>query len=507
MLNQKVTHLSRKLGVQLAAACGTGLLLGGMSFRFSPTWTLVISAGGALAFIILKRPEVGVLCLLIATSSVVGQEALPSVPGLSILKAVDVAFAVLTCLIPIRQLAEPDFKVVRTPLDLPLLSFCGAVALSTVTAVLRSSVEMWAAALELRIVSYYLIFFVVTNLVREKHQIALLLRGFLGLATVVATMMIAQYVLGESRAILPGRVETLLTLDTQYGGVTRILPPGQSLILVAFIVITAVLAAKGAGSLNVLTGSQWSLLGLALVFTFCRAFWVAAALALSLLGCLTGKKNRQRLVGWGLIVLFLATIVLLPTLNEPNTRAARLIRASLERLNTFDIDKTAKDSSLQWRNVENEYAFSQIASHLLIGLGLGARYRPFDPRLPEQEKSDLRAYIHNGHLWILMKSGLLGYLCLMWLSLAFVLRGFRYWRVIPDPQMRAAALGFTLTYLVLLFVAITHPIFMQSFWVPVIGVMMGLNEVIFRENGLGQITRNSGQSNCDAQRGLAYLKV
>jgi len=86
-------------------------------------------------------------------------------------------------------------------------------------------------------------------------------------------------------------------------------------------------------------------------------------------------------------------------------------------------------------------------------------------------------------LWILLQSGLLGYLSLMWLSLAFLLRGFRYWRSIPNSRMQGVVLGFTLAYLAVLIAAGANSSFMQWRWTTVIGIIMGINEVV-----LGKVT-------------------
>jgi hypothetical protein len=183
----------------------------------------------------------------------------------------------------------------------------------------------------------------------------------------------------------------------------------------------------------------------------------------------------------------LAAIILLPALDRPESQATKLIEAFFTRLATLGSDKTLRESSLQWRYIENRYAIPHITPPSLIGLGLGTRYRPFDPRLDGEEGWDARRYVHNAHLWILLKTGLLGYICLMWLSLAFLRRGIRYWRLIPDSQMRGCVLGFTLTYLGVLIGAVVNPMLMQWFWTPVIGIMMGVNEVVLKKVAQGEV--------------------
>lgn len=71
----------------------------------------------------------------------------------------------------------------------------------------------------------------------------------------------------------------------------------------------------------------------------------------------------------------------------------------------------------------------------------------------------------------------------MWLSLAFLMRGFKYWWNIVNDRMRGVVLGFTLVYLAVLIAAVANSTFTRWYWTPVIGIIMGINEVILRKVG------------------------
>jgi hypothetical protein len=488
MLTQRVKHLLTlyRLLPHLIVASGVGLLLGVASLRFSSLIVLGVLAATFLIFATLKRPEIALLGILIATSSIVFEDRLPFISiGIGSLHVPDIFLMASFGLIVLRWLVEPDFNIIRTPLDWPLLAFYSMTLLSTFVGVFRSSVEVRVAIRAIRVATYYLTFFIVTNLVREDRQLCLLLRGLFLLATIVAAAMVAQFLLGKSLPFLPGRVETLLTQGKRYEGITRILPPGISLVLVTFVATTITLVLDRFRLINVLRFLQWGLLGLAVVLTFLRSYWMVLGIVLFLLAYLLRGQDRQRLIVCALLVMFLAAMVLLPVFSEPESQVAKLVRASFARLSTLGSSATLGESSLQFRYVENEYALRQVAAHALIGLGLGARYRPWDPRLDWINRDgsgfDGRAFLHNGHLWILVNSGLLGYLCLMWLSLAFLIRGFRYWRCISASQVRGVVLGFTLAYLGALIGAVVNSTFTQWFWTPVIGIMMGVNEVALKQ--------------------------
>jgi hypothetical protein len=474
-----------RLALRLAAATFVGALLGIVCLWWSPLWAFGALLGGGFIVAALKRPELALLGILVCTSSIVFESTLPLVPiGVGSLHISDLLLLGLLGLILARWVVEGDFEIVRTPLDRPLLCFYGVTLASTILAVLRGAVGFEIARRALRVVSYYLTFFLATNLLRERRQFHLLLNGLFLLASIVAVAMVSQFVLGESVAILPGRVETLKTQGTSYQGITRILPPGQSLVLVGFIAASTTLIVDGLGALRGFGLLRWVLLGLALLLTFNRSYWVAGALALVLVALLARGEDRQRLVELSLVAALVLSIVFLSVLAEPESRVAGLLAASLQRLGTLTEAETLQESSLQWRYVENRYAVAHIADHPLIGAGLGAQYRPVDPRvdtLERLQKWDATRYMHNGHLWLMVQSGLLGYFFWLWTSLAFLVRGFKGWRYMSDSLVRGSVLGFTLAFVGVLFVSITSPLPMEWFWTPVIGLMMGVSEAALRE--------------------------
>ena len=107
-----------------------------------------------------------------------------------------------------------------------------------------------------------------------------------------------------------------------------------------------------------------------------------------------------------------------------------------------------------------------------------------DPRLDHIDGNhieDHSTFIHNSHLKILVQSGLLGYLSFTWLSVAFLLRGLRNWRKVSSERMRAVVLGFSLAYVLVLIAAGANSVFTYWGWVPLLGIMMGINEVTLRQ--------------------------
>lgn len=473
---------------QRIQGCSFGLLLGIVSVWFSPLLVLGTLVSAICIYAIPKRPEIALLGILIATSSIVFEEQLPLLPvGNYSLHIPDILLLGSIGLFAVRWLVIPEFRIVRTPLDWPLLIFYGVTLFTTVIGILQSSVEVKDALRETRVLSYYLTFFIVTNLVRNRRQLNFMLNGLFILATIVAAAMVVQFLLGNSTQFIPGHIDSLVTQEVGYGDIIRIVPPGWTIVLVAFVTVSCILCIEKFKIIGLLKFLQCGLLGMALLLTFFRTYWAVLFFVIILLAYLFRGVDRQRFITLCLVATFSATMMLLLILYNPASRANRLIGASLERLATVGRSETYQyqDSSLNWRKIENGYAFTTILSNPWTGLGMGFTYRPWDSRIDQRGRSDsgfnFRKFIHNGHLWILLQSGLFGYLSFMWLSLTFLMRGFRFWRSISNDRMRGVVLGFTLVYMTLLIGAITNSTFMKWDWTPVIGILMGTNEVILRK--------------------------
>jgi O-antigen ligase len=426
------------------------------------------------------------LGILVATASIGFEGRLPVLSvGIS-LQVPDILLLGSLGWIAVRWLFVPGFRIVRTPLDRPFLLFFGVTLFSTLVAIVHSAVNLNVAIESIRIFSYYLTFFVVTNLVRDDRQLNFLLNGIFLLATVVAAAMVAQYVLGGSVQLLGSEVGASGGFQgTTFGDAVRIAPPGFSIIIVSLLTILCIIVCDKFKPMGLLRFLQCALLGVGLLLTFFRSFWAAVVVALLLGIFIVRGGDRRRLIGWGVLVMTPAVLILAVVFAAPNLGISRLVNASWDKLSTVNSGAfTGGDDSYNYRRLENEYAFPAVAATPVIGRGLGAPYRPMDPRLDNYtgEYPGIRtALIHNSHLGILLQSGLLGYLSLMWLSLTFLVRGFRYWRKVPDDRMRAVVLGFSLAYLVVLIAAGANSVFMMWCWTPVIGMMMGVNEAILRQ--------------------------
>jgi hypothetical protein len=457
---------------------GLGLILGVACLYLSALLTLEILVGGLLVLLAIRKPEIGLLTLLVVTSSIVFEDRLPVISvGVGTLHLPDMILLGLFGLAVIRELSGSQQELPGVGHGLLLAAFLAVALLSTALALLQGRVDMVAAKGGLRTVASYSTFFVVAGLVRDDRQLNLLVGGIRGIAVVVALAMIAQFSLGDSVSILPGRTETLVTQGAEYSGILRLLPPGQSIILVGLITCVASLVMKGRGSTTILNVLETLVLAGAVILTFNRSFWVGSFLAFALLAILATGPDRRRLLVVGFVGTTFLGVALALVLSAQSGIAERLLQASLGRLETLSSGKTIRESSVTWRIVETEYAVREIAAHPLLGLGLGSRYRPFDGRLDSGQDWDARGYIHNGHLWLILATGLIGYSFFIWLSGSLLARGLRFAGSGTADPLRGSVAGFALAYMAVVVGSIVNPMYMQRYWTPLIGIMLGVIEV------------------------------
>jgi len=479
-------YLVRSLdpAIQLIIAVTLGVGLGIATLFVPPLWLIVLLLAIPTILISLQRPEFAILGIVVLLCTLIPDSDIPTleIAGGQLYMS-DIIVAVLFLVIIARWLTAKDFKLTSTPLDLPIFAFWFWAILTAIIFLLQKSNDTESAIPEMRIISYYLIFFVVTNLMTKERNIEVLVHGLIFLATIVSAMMLAQYIVGTAFSFIPGRVEALVTAGEVHEDVTRIADTvGEGLITIAFITKTVILFIRQFQVRRTIDILQWALLGIAVILTFSRTHWLATVFALIIVFFMIREQDRLTLIKWVIFLFFLSPIVIVPILTNPTSLAGKLFFASVDRalsLTSEESYTSSTTSTFRWRGFEYTYGIPHIISHPVTGIGLGAVYRPYISGIDFGD-IEMTAYTHNSHMWVAMKTGLVGYFFLLWFSILFIWRGFRRWSKISDPYIGGAVLGFTLSYLSAFLAANLHPIFVTLFWTPLIGIMMGINEAIYK---------------------------
>ena len=452
----------------------------GMFFLGSSLFTMMAVCLLPSLLLIKAKPEIGILAIVVLISSVFFEAWVPLIPiGVGSFNIADVILLSLLCTILFNLVIDKEFRLIRTPLDKPLVLFYLAAIISACIGIFQHHMDFHTTIRIFRIVTYYLLFFAVTNLIRDERQLRFLVKGLFFIGCIVGIAMLAQALLGESVRLMPGRIEKAGTFHMTFEA-TRVLPPGQTLVYVLFVTSVCLIALDRKAFLK--TGHYLLVFftGIGVTLTYNRSYWVACIVCFIMFMLFTPIQARKRIVFKSLLlVLSVALILSLFLLSKPSGRAREALTSISARFSSLFAAKELYDSdSLDYRRIENRYALPKIAKNPLLGIGLGNEYRPkvFGP------DDDLLYYIHNGYIWILMKTGLIGFVPFLWFFLGFIVRGFRNWKNIRNNYLRSLVTGFTLSGAGVALANIVNPMFMQWFSIVVLSIIIGLSEGIIRLN-------------------------
>ena len=481
-LNFNYTWNSRKIS-ELVFILFSALIVSNLVLRLS-FWSFMLITLGVLFIIIsVRKPEIGILAIVAIIASVIFGDSIPliHIPGGSF-HVTDILLLVFLFMIPIKLLTDKRLGFQTTPLDMPLLLFMIAASTSAANAILIQKLDFNIVMRSFRALTYYLLYFVITNLFREKRKICSLFNGMFGIATLVSLAMLIQAAVGDAVHLMPGRVEAAQTNDIIYYKATRILPPGQTLIFVMFISAICTIALINKPVFK--SGHFYLLLaiGSGILLTYNRNYWVSIIIAVFVLVLLISKKGKKRVLAWIVISVILAGLLILPLMNFSGKAAAYIDSISDRFSSLFSVKKTYSGDSLGWRKIENDYAWRSVVQHPFVGIGLTNNYRPRISGMNSNPSWNASSYIHNGYLWILVDMGLLGFVPLMWFFIGFIIRGFSNWRKIRDPGERSILIGCTLSMMALSLCILVSPRFMEWYSIVVIATIMGVGETIIKHN-------------------------
>jgi hypothetical protein len=413
-------------------------------------------------------------------SSIIFESALPLIPiPFGSFHIPDALLLFLLIMIPLQLLTNGNIKASPTPLDRPLLLFYLAAMISACISIIVFRQDFNLVMRQFRIVTYYLIYFVITYFIRENKQIKFVINGLLIIATIVGLAMILQSIVGESIRLMPGRLEKATSFEQKFEA-TRILPPGQLLIYAVFTTALCMLAFIKKPILKTRFFYIFLIVGCGVVLTYNRSYWISIILSSGILMILLSKRGKTRVMVSFMIIILLISVLSLSFASKGGLFKEYLYSVSERFTSLFAGERIYRDETLESRRIENEYLLKKIAKSPLIGIGLANDFRPsiFG------NKDIFTLYIHNAYLWILASLGLIGFLPFFWFYISFLVRSFLNWKKVKDVYLKAALTGFMLSGLGILLVAIINPVFMQWYSIVVISTMIGLAESIIKINEL-----------------------
>ncbi len=462
----------------VAAVIVLGVISGLLATKLSLDVVLLVLGGIAVLLVAFSRPEYMILLMLIASSSIYTLRQIPTIKVGFGFSAIEFGLIFLLGLIIAQLLGDTTKTYIQTPLDWPVALFFLASFVSMINSVVNLGTDIDLLEFQWRILFNYLVFFAVTNLIRNRRQLLTLVLGMFVIATVTAFLMVAQQAAGSSATILPGYVHTAGVMGDDFSGVSRIRLPGESLVLVMFMpALILFISRERMGRVGWLLFAATIFLLLAVAFTFNRRMWIGIAISIMVVFLLSTRMQRKNLLIF-LGVIIVLGLVFLPLLSAFFPRAGDIFNALYIRgASLFTGDQVKYSASWQWRMLEIGFAKIKIKQHPLLGIGPGNDYRP---RI--RPTDTLTGHVHNNYYFLMLDLGLAGFIPFVWFSAMFLFRWYRLWHTIKDKVFMAVVLGFGLSYITVLITCIAAPAFMTWSWAPVLGVMLGINEVIYRLN-------------------------
>lgn len=476
------------LGTLILVLMVTGLI-------FAPTITLIglegIEFGLPLLLLLWFRPELGILTLIFLTSSFVPVDIidirLPIGGGLDLR---DLVLLAVFGLLFLKEFANKTISIPWGKVGKPLVLFMFLAFISSFYALFYQNVEAHWALSDLRILLYYIVFFMVIWGVRQDSQLKILLIGLFIIADLATSIVILQQFVGANNPLLEAMMTTRDWRVYQEAGGVRVIPAGQVLMhFMWFIALGILIFNQLKPHLKVFLIFQILFIGTGHILTYMRAQWAATFLGVCLIGLIIMPRYWSLLLRYVLIGVYIFLIVALvwTSIGAPSIFQKPFIASVAERfLSLLSADKTMQTDSLTWREFENGKALDSIRKKPLLGVGLGGRYRELTTFQGESmglwtrgsQAADqvtlFTRYVHNSYLSIAVKMGIPALVVILWFFIAFLICSWKIYQNSNDPQAKGIILGIIASLSGLLAWSFFHAHFIKAESTPVIGLMTGL---------------------------------
>jgi len=391
----------------------------------------------------------------------------------------------------LKMTAQEEFKIARTPLNLPVLVFMAICPLS-----LFWSNSPMVSLLELPLfLAGPLLYFIVVNNVHDEHQVNRLLTSLLIISSLLGIYGIFQYK-GIDFAFWKANIGRQQVFGL-FGNVNYF---AEYLIVPLSLAISLFFTARNhTHKILLLVGIL--AMGGSIILTFTRGSYLAIGISSLFMFFLyltsRGKgfiKEHKKIFIFILALIILITFLFaLPNpLNKPGTAISKIkSRISISQLN--------KDSSLKRRKAIWGFTTLMIKDHPLLGSGLGTfKYNSLSYQakfFDQGENRRLYPYgiadkVHNEYLQLWAELGIISFGIFLWLIISYFNYGIKLLKRLKDEYKQGIVIGLMGGVVAVLIDAVfgfpLHlPATLVLFWL-FIGLFVSLNH---SENHTGQEAR------------------
>jgi putative inorganic carbon (HCO3(-)) transporter len=321
-----------------------------------------------------------------------------------------------------RMVLARDFRLIRTPISLPILAFVVMALISTVF-----SMNRWYSIRELRgeILKQILLFVMVANTMRTEKQIRNMLVGLFAGALYMSIVGIVGYYTGWT--VYEGRTISWYS-NKSYTSL------GCYLAINAALVLAIVYFERNRSRIFWLL-FMTAIFVWCILLTFTRGVWIALGIAGSFL-----SVARKKFIG-----LLVLAMMIFSLAYFPNSFRERFI--SIADLRNYPVPGAIlSDRVLSWKS-----ALDMIRDRPLIGIGYGPKlFEGVYPRYLYPGAKEPMAYAHNLFLDITVQMGIPGLIIFLWLIASFFRGAIATFRKLSSSFLRAVVLGSITGVLILL---------------------------------------------------------
>lgn len=476
----------------MVATLLAAIVLSSAAFYYATNITTTMIAYAAIGVVALwliwTRPEFGLLILMFLAASFIPPKAIDLRLPVGGLDLRDLTLLCLLGMAVLKGVKARKLAIPWWPIGGLLLAYFVVAIFSALYAVLYLDVDPTWTLSELRSVIYLSVFFVTAWLITKPKQFSIVLIGLFCLADLTAAIILVQQFLGRNSPLLSAMLGNgwYLRLVGDTGdtgsdfGTVRVVPPNIILMFMMMVVAFAILVYPRVSRWQrVFCLCQLTCLGLATLFTYTRAQWIATVIAIGLVTALLPLAEKTRLGRYlaGILLVAAVVFVMFGTVIEQATNSGNFINNVVARADSiFTPEQTLASSSLQWRIFENGEALKSIALHPVLGVGLGNAYREVTLLQYEDRRFYFRKtrFVHNSYLYIAVKMGVSGLGVFLLFCTGFLIRGWKAYRRMPEGQMKRITLALLASFVGLLVWSNTQMHFLSVESTAVVGLMVGL---------------------------------
>ncbi len=347
----------------------------------------------------------------------------------------------------IKMTALGKFRLIKTPLDLPILLFLGIAVITTLT-----SIYPYASKIELyKIMNYILLYYLVVNNIKDKRQIKRIATLVVIVGTSLALYGLYNYFSG---------IEKIYTLDKKYylgmltstyvnhnhiGGYFELaIPLGIGLMLAHQYLPGRTRRSKilPPAFVSALLIAATFIMIIALVFTYSRGTWLGFLGSMIVLGMIISFRFKifrdwSRLKKWGALaviaLIIISAVLLMP--DKVKQRAGTMFKFQEGKF-SFTLKRAGGGREIVYRDT-----LRMIKDRPILGTGLGTFIHAYPKYRPPGFRIFMNA-VHNDYLQYGQEMGIFGLGSFVVLLVLFFKKNLSLLKNLKDKYLQSLTIGF-----------------------------------------------------------------